>query len=935
MDKHITINGQIRHRYNSEGELIHPTDEGIHNFYNWFGESKATDNQGRPRVFYHGTDAKFDTFLPRKGKTSTIFGVEDVERQGHFFTPSLDFAKEFTKSGNVMKVYLNMHKPFDMRNGVTSEMYDTMDKHGINPKWLISNHIDDWERFDGEDGAHFKDALHKSGHDSAIIFEPHGKEAREAHIVFHPNQIKSVTDNSGNFNMSKESINESTKDEIQNHLNKSGFEIHDYVGGTARKIGSDGSRTLQISKVLGKAKIDNATINAYNMDRQSRGLPHNKIEINKDSLPSHIDVDGVKRPTTNSKGAQIHPSEEGVRNFWKWFGDSNTVDHQGRPVVHYHGTQSSSEIDSFKSGSSAHWVTHDLELASRYAKGKSVYPVYVKSHTPFNTRDISKNNYTKLKDYKRELEVQSPNKDVDSIKNLSKSVEYGEGWTRKSWESPETVGHYKNLGFDSIHHSEDGIPTVGVFHPNQLKSAIGNSGVYSGTKTNINESVEHPMIDVDGEMKHRHNSEGRPIHHTDEGIRNFHKWFDKSKAVDEHGRPQVFYHGTTKNFKSFDPSKAGQKDHGWYGVGHYFTPDVHTASAYSTYDERHTTGANVMPVYLKIHNPYKWSHDIPAKKTSEESMEATMNMRNAGYDGVFAENKYVNPEHENFYEVVAFHPHQIKSALGNTGEFKHSNNINENMQTSNEFPEEAIVGHLKSMRDSGRYKIEHNGFNDRYNYHEFTVTSKPPLNAVHFHLQKGRNSPSWFNPDMAEVHTPYPEDPYTRTYARLKTNVGFTPEINEQRTPGVLYRGMSEEEFKNIKSTGVIKSRGDYNLEGQEGLTYYSRDPGQAAHYAHGFAPAQFKASGRHNVYVVAVKDPNTEVKVAGTGEDEVGIPHAISAEDILHVHVGKAYASYPGSHSINKDSWNKEPHEGKYSEGSSSAPSTMIGWKKKNFEEL
>jgi hypothetical protein len=145
---------------------------------------------------------------------------------------------------------------------------------------------------------------------------------------------------------------------------------------------------------------------------------------------------------------------------------------------------------------------------------------------------------------------------------------------------------------------------------------------------------------------------------------------------------------------------------------------------------------------------------------------------------------------------------------------------------------------------------------------------------------------------------------------------------------------MSEEEFKNIKSTGVIKSRGDYNLEGQEGLTYYSRDPGQAAHYAHGFAPAQFKASGRHNVYVVAVKDPNTEVKVAGTGEDEVGIPHAISAEDILHVHVGKAYASYPGSHSINKDSWNKEPHEGKYSEGSSSAPSTMIGYKKKNLEE-
>lgn len=929
MDKHITINGQIRHRYNSEGELIHPTDEGIHNFYNWFGESKATDNQGRPRVFYHGTDAKFDTFLPRKGKTSTIFGVEDVERQGHFFTPSLDFAKEYTKSGNVMKVYLKMHKPFDMRNGITSDMYDKMDKHGINPKWLISNHIDDWERFDGEDGKHFKEALHNSGHDSAIIFEPHGKEAREAHIVFHPNQIKSATGNEGNFDMSKESINESVKDQIQQKLNDAGFEIHDYISGTARKIGSDGSRTLQISKVLGKAKVDSNTINSYNTDRQSRGLPHTPTNFNKVELPSHIDVDGVKRPTTNNKGEQIHQTEEGVRNFWKWFGDSNTVDNQGRPVIHYHGTQSQSEIDSFRSPSSAaHWASPSTELASKYGRGNSVYPIYVKSHTPFNTRKFSDGDYADIDRFKANLSKQAPISDKDTISHLSNMVDHGDdlGLTHKSWSSSEGIESYKKLGFDSIHHTEDGAHTVGVFHPNQLKSAIGNSGVYSGTKTNINESVEHPMIDVDGEMKHRHNSEGRPIHHTDEGIRNFHKWFDKSKAVDEHGRPQVFYHGTTKNFKSFDPSKAGQKDHGWYGVGHYFTPDVHTASAYSTYDERHTTGANVMPVYLKIHNPYKWSHDIPAKKTSEESMEATMNMRNAGYDGVFAENKYVNPEHEKFYEAVVFHPHQIKSATGNQGNFDISkDSINESV----EFPEEAIVGRLKEMRDSGRYKVTHKEYNSKYDQHEFHVNALPSTNAVFYHHQKGRPDQSWYNPDMAELHTPYPEDQFSRTYPKLKTNIGYTPSINEQRTPGVLYRGMSHEEFKNIKSTGQIKSHGDYNLEGQEGLTYYSRDPDQAAHYAHGFTPAQFKASGKHNVYVVAVRDPNTDVKIAGTGEDEVGIPHAISTDDILHVHVGKAYASHPGSHTMTKD-WG-----GNYSDGSSFQPSTYVGWKKMRFEEL
>ena len=55
------------------------------------------------------------------------------------------------------------------------------------------------------------------------------------------------------------------------------------------------------------------------------------------SLPDTITVNGVERPTTNSKGQPIHPTEEGVRNFYKWFGDSKAVDKQGRPLVVYHG----------------------------------------------------------------------------------------------------------------------------------------------------------------------------------------------------------------------------------------------------------------------------------------------------------------------------------------------------------------------------------------------------------------------------------------------------------------------------------------------------------------------------------------------------------------------------------------------------------------------
>lgn len=59
-----------------------------------------------------------------------------------------------------------------------------------------------------------------------------------------------------------------------------------------------------------------------------------------------INVDGVKRSAQNSNGQPIHWSEEGIRNFWRWFGDSKVVDEQGRPRVVYHGSRVP-YIDSF------------------------------------------------------------------------------------------------------------------------------------------------------------------------------------------------------------------------------------------------------------------------------------------------------------------------------------------------------------------------------------------------------------------------------------------------------------------------------------------------------------------------------------------------------------------------------------------------------------
>lgn len=55
-------------------------------------------------------------------------------------------------------------------------------------------------------------------------------------------------------------------------------------------------------------------------------------------MQSMINIDGVMRPTCNSAGKPIHCTEEGVANFWRWFGESKLVDDEGRPLVLYHGT---------------------------------------------------------------------------------------------------------------------------------------------------------------------------------------------------------------------------------------------------------------------------------------------------------------------------------------------------------------------------------------------------------------------------------------------------------------------------------------------------------------------------------------------------------------------------------------------------------------------
>lgn len=671
-------------------------------------------------------------------------------------------------------------------------------------------------------------------------------------------------------------------------------------------------------------------------------LPKSLIEAAKKVLTesqTHIDIDGVQKHRYNSEGKLIHPTEEGIRNFHRWSEGNELKDEHGRPMVLYHGTSKDTDYSQFKVPKNGVWLTTDKKTASDYAKDNDsqdlkydpdtrrykevntasrVIPVYVKSDST----------YTMTDDDHKKINVQNYKKAqgqfFDTLRGMHDTVSFGNGI----------------------------YAVIGGKH--QFKSAIGNVGGFSHKKSTLHESQTH--IDVDGEMKHRYNSEGKLIHPSEEGIRNFHRWFGDSKTVDHEGKPLVVYHASTYgDISAFSPEKGV---FGKAGYGSYFS-NKDGANLFAEYGDKfqypvsasgESKKVNITPVYIRSKNPLVVDHvdDLPpfldrgqsfgvAKQYQKVKPKDVPPWVSSGYDSIITSettSKKVHktrglsildrddPKATRFPVYVVHDPRNIKSAIGNVGDFHPEKSI---ITESISVPKEAYVGRVKTAVESGRYDVVPAKETDREI--EFHITPKKPDNAIEYTARRGDSGKSWYDPKISELHTPYPEDDFPRTYARLKQGTGLSNEILDSKTHGVIFRGMSQEEFDSIKKTGKIQSHGAYNMEGQEGLTYYSKDPSQAQSYAHGFAPMHAKGTGQHKVYVVAVKDPGTGVYVSGTGENEVGIPHAISDKDILHVHEGTSYSASPGKYYVYKG-WNG------FEEGSSFGDSSSVGWKKIRYSK-
>ncbi len=164
----------------------------------------------------------------------------------------------------------------------------------------------------------------------------------------------------------------------------------------------------------------------------------------------------------------------------------------------------------------------------------------------------------------------------------------------------------------------------------------------------------------------------------------FQKWFGGSRAVDAKGAPLTVYHGTTRDFDTFDPAQVGQ-NWGKDKEGYFFTTESrHSISPadgqleanYGATEYALGDGGNIVPAYLSLKNPYTvehWANDMNAPlddllkeikdgggiRAFDFSREELMrNAKAKGHDGIILDDLY-----------VAFEPTQIKSATGNRGTY--------------------------------------------------------------------------------------------------------------------------------------------------------------------------------------------------------------------------------------------------------------------------
>jgi len=210
-------------------------------------------------------------------------------------------------------------------------------------------------------------------------------------------------------------------------------------------------------------------------------------------MPDTIDVDGKERSTLNSNGKRIAQTEEGVRNFWRWFGEFGIVDEMtdddNRPIVWYRGDtggakdtftpgeRRSGNIGTYLAKSPMWYFVKNPRQSERYSSGENgtTTAVYIRGDFTLLPQDDTVADWISsvgLTDKESSRIMREEQRRPMSTAEIVDAVSLN---SAKGHRDGHTVFHFQDDTTGSV-----GVMDVAVvFNPTDIKSATGNRGTFN------------------------------------------------------------------------------------------------------------------------------------------------------------------------------------------------------------------------------------------------------------------------------------------------------------------------------------------------------------------------------------------------------------------------------------------------------------------------
>jgi hypothetical protein len=627
-------------------------------FKQWFRKSPVVNAVGKPQMMFHGTSLDIEEFIP--GQTGAIYVSPDPEFAGTF--------ARYSQEREIRKLGENLDQDLEAKQRILDPIIDEAMANGDLINRNLPYHRDlaqvglikDLDQYSKEYWMNWflekpmRDAAHSTGVGPAL------REALANMLTTGRNVMPLYVNPQKPFDY-----------ENNAHVNKVAKLVFEYDPDTYESANPKVQKYQRDTLVGGLKAGDWRVLEEPIVQEAIKELGFDAFYVKEqdvknlglykpNQLKSAIGNTGAFSPETGKVRYSLRQTNTPA--FKQWFGDSKVVDEADKPLVVYHGT-SKFEGYEFKptkalnpAGNIGGYYFSTLEReADEFAgekEGSEVIPAFLSISNPYIPGKSPVNDAMR-KQYYDEMLYHNRGMSDEKVVEYAKSKMYhldergtplsnAIGNERDGSASAAFQRIIKAGGYDGYHQDTHWV----AFEPTQIKSAIGNIGTFDPTKPDIRYSLRQTNTPA------------------------FKQWFGKSKVAGSDGKPTVVYTGTSKDvdFSTFKVPKSGV----------WFTESQEGASQYALENDSMTiktedyrtfqeinTASRVIPAYLRIDNPAKLSKEESdsiryAKNYRKAQGDLFDRLRSRGHDGV---------EIGDGTWVVLKSPNQIKSAIGNTGEF--------------------------------------------------------------------------------------------------------------------------------------------------------------------------------------------------------------------------------------------------------------------------